>query len=355
MTMKRLLRHTSTIILRTALLLGAMTFVNTQTQGQTAVLPDAFETMDPATIIGDGNYYYIQFYNGSDRSFLSDQGSGNNLRSKDYVPFAKNIQWTLESTGTDGQFYLKSRSGRYVYLEGGNFICSINRKSALTCVLRTNSTAGGGYDISAVTATNDAMCRPSGAVWTNIISYSHNNHRYPYTRLRIARLKDNIAHIIYYQDPIMKDGAEVDRNSNTRGGADGFRMHHYLTYSGTDPNKDGDSNAANFWTSDVSSRSSILTTYDNWILPTAAAYHKDGLWALDESDVEGRFYIKKYGTSQYLNKEEQIKLAKECGFDVPETEVVNVGELPKRLRYHLNRLMPIAILAYRTSSTRKII
>ena len=37
--------------------------------------------------------------------------------------------------------------------------------------------------------------------------------------------------------------------------------------------------------------------------------------------------------SKYLNKEEQIKLAKECGFDVPETEVVKVGELPTRLSY----------------------
>ena len=301
MTMKRLFRQTSTL-LRTALLLGAMILVNTQTQAQTADLPDAFETMNPATIIGDGNYYYIQFYNGSDRSFLSDQGSGNDLRSKDYIPFVKNIQWTLESTGTDGQFFLKSRSGRYVYLEGDKFICSINRKSALTCVLRTNSAAGGGYDISAVTATTEAMCRPRGAVWTNIISYGHNNHRYPYTRLRIARLKENIAHIIYYQDPIQ---GVSDMNTNTRGGWEGFTQRHYLTYSGTDSNKDSDPDAANFWVSDVSSRSSILTTYDNWVLPTAAAYHKDGLWALDESDVEGRFYIKKYGTSQYLNKEEK--------------------------------------------------
>ena len=305
MTMNRLFRHTITSTLRLALLFGAIMLVNTQTQikAQTAGLPDAFETMDPASIIGDGNYYYIQFYNGSDRSFLSDQGSGNDLRSKDYVPFAKNIQWTLESTGTDGQFYLKSRSGHYVYLDGGSFKCgSTYSKSALTCVLRTNSTAGGGYDISAVTATADAMCRPGGAVWTNIISYSHNNHRYPYTRLRIARLKENIAHIIYYQDPIP---GVSNMNTDTRGGSAGFMLRHYLTYSGTDPNKDGDPNASNFWTSDVSSRSSILNTYDNWVLPTAAAYHKDGLWALEESDVEGRFYIKKYGTGQYLNKEEK--------------------------------------------------
>ena len=311
MMMKQLFRHT-TSLLRTALLLGVMILVNTQTQAQTAGLPDAFETMNPianSEIIGDGHFYYIQFYNGSDRSFLSDEGSGNDLRSKDYMPFVKNLQWTLESTGTDGQFYLKSRNGRYVFLEGNNYKCSINRKSALTITERTNRESGGGYDISTVSNASAAMGRQGSSgvapVWTNITSINHNNHSILYTRLRIVKLKDNIAHIIYYQDPIMRDGIEVDRNTNTRGGADGFRKRHYLTYSGTDPNKDGDPNAANFWISSVSSRSSILTTYDNWALPTAAAYHKDGLWALEESDVEGRFYVKKYGTSQYLNKEEK--------------------------------------------------
>ena len=94
MTMNRLFRHTITSTLRLALLFGAIMLVNTQTQikAQTAGLPDAFETMDPASIIGDGNYYYIQFYNGSDRSFLSDQGSGNDLRSKDYVLFRSSAQ-----------------------------------------------------------------------------------------------------------------------------------------------------------------------------------------------------------------------------------------------------------------------
>ncbi len=59
MKMKQLLRHTSSL-LRTALLLGAAALITIPTQAQTAGLPDAFETMDPATIIGDGNYYYIQ-------------------------------------------------------------------------------------------------------------------------------------------------------------------------------------------------------------------------------------------------------------------------------------------------------
>ena len=58
MKMKQLLRYT-TSLLRTAFLLGAMALINTPTTAQMAGLPDAFETMDPATIIGDGNYYYI--------------------------------------------------------------------------------------------------------------------------------------------------------------------------------------------------------------------------------------------------------------------------------------------------------
>ena len=36
---------------------------------------------------------------------------------------------------------------------------------------------------------------------------------------------------------------------------------------------------------------------------------------------------------KYLNKAEQLKLAEECGFIIPKTEVVKVGILPKSLRY----------------------
>lgn len=301
MIMKQLFRHT-TSLLRTALLLGAILLFGTGVKGQTAGLPDAFETMDPATIIGDGQYYYIQFYDGNDRSYLSDEGNGKDLRSKDYMPFAKNLQWTLEATGTDGQFYLKSRSGHYVYLDGSDYKGGSINKSALTATLRTNSTSGGGYDISTVSAPNYAMGRQGSSgiapPWTNITSINHNNHRIAYTRLRIAKLKDNIAHIIYWQEPVRdKNGNVVDRNANTRGGVDGFAKRHYMTYSGTDASNDD----GNFRTSTVSSRSSILTTYANWYLATAAAYHKDGLWTLEESDVDGEFFIKKYGTQDYLN------------------------------------------------------
>ncbi len=300
--MKHLLRYASTT-LRAALLLGVLAFANIQQGGaqnaeQRALMPDAFETMNPATIIGDGQYYYIQFYDGSDRSYLSDEGNGNDLRSKDYMPFAKNLQWTLEATGTDGQFYLKSRSGHYVYLDGSNYKGGSINKSALTATLRTNSTSGGGYDISTVSAPNYAMGRQGSSgiapPWTNITSIDHNKHRIVYTRLRIAKLKDNVAHIIYWQEPIYKDGNVVDRNLDTRGGAAGFTTHHYLTYSGT----------GNVISDDVSSRRSVLWYYDAWQLPTAAAYHQDGLWTLESAGSNGEFYIKKYGTEEYLNNEQ---------------------------------------------------
>jgi len=35
----------------------------------------------------------------------------------------------------------------------------------------------------------------------------------------------------------------------------------------------------------------------------------------------------------YLNKKEQLRLAEECGFKIPKTEVVKVGDLPKTLSY----------------------
>lgn len=302
MKMKQLLRYTSSL-LRTVLLIGAFLIANTnamaQTEAQLAAMPDAFETVGPATIIGNTqSWYYIQFYNGSDRSYLSDQGENKNVRSKDYLPFAKNLQWQLESTGAANQFYLKSRSGHYVYLEGSNYKCSSSNKTALTFTLRTNSGSGGGYDISPVGDNDNAMGRQGSSgvapVWTDITSVNHNNHRVLYTRLRIVKLKEeNVAHIIYWQEPIYKDGNIVDRNTNTRGGWEGFTKHHYLTYSGTDDSQ-----------SNISSRASVLWYYDAWALRTAAAYHLDGLWQLEEAENDGEFYIKKYNSSDYLNSQE---------------------------------------------------
>ena len=295
MKIKLLFKHT-TSLLRSALLLGAVAFINIPTQAQTAGLPDAFETMDPATIIGDGKYYYIQFYESGIRSYLSDHlGNGGRLRSKDFLPFAKSIQWTLEGSGN--QFKLKSRNNLYVYADATNnnifkLTTDPNTATTLTYFARSD----GGYEISIANDPNNAMYRHSNGIWADIDSYQHNN---AHNCLRIAKIKNNTAYIIYYQDPIYKAGqaTPVDPNTDTRAGEAGFTQHHYLTYSGTDASNSD----PNFRTSTVSSRSSILTTYDSWLLPTAAAYHQDGLWTLEEAGNDGEFYIKKYGTDQYLN------------------------------------------------------
>ena len=99
MIMKQLFRHTSTL-LRTALLFGAIllfaTGAKAQTQEEWAAMPDAFETMNPASIIGDGQYYYIQFYQRAhDKcSYLTDCGVNKRARVKDFLPYANNRLWT---------------------------------------------------------------------------------------------------------------------------------------------------------------------------------------------------------------------------------------------------------------------
>ena len=472
MTMKQLFRHTSTL-LRSALLLGAMVFVNIQhTQAQ---IPDAFLTVNPVDAIGDTqNWYYVQFYNSSDISYLAaeltrkETGDSENkpyVRSKDYIPFAANIKWRLEEVPSseqilDGngkpipnQFYLKNYNNYYVYLDGEYFKWSYDRKTSLTFSTRRD----GGYEIRTASDASKAMYRKSKYVWATIANYQTNQNE---NRLRIAKLKDNIAHIIYYQDPIYKSGqaTPVDRNTDTRGDAAGFTPHHYLTYSGTDSEAEGweslitngnlesddvtcffrgygqsveitegegmnssrgikiysagsqpenwstqffiraseilsesttfrvefdykaskditvytqahaepntyrsmildeydnpvtvnfttgwqhysriitvnsdmasssdfqtiafclgitDNEAVTFYfdnivfskdnrfrESDISSRSTVLNTYNSWSLLTAACYHKDGLWTLEESSTPGNFYIKKYGTtSDYI-------------------------------------------------------
>ena len=256
MTMKLLFRHI-TSLLRTALLLGVSAIFNIQpTLAQTEGLPDAFETIDPATAIGDTqNWYYIQFYDGADqynitdRSYLSDQGgSDHTARTKDYMPFAKDIQWQLEDAGNN-QFYLKSRNGYYIHLDGTTYKCG-STKTALSITKRAEqygvNKAGGGWDISTSSTATTAMTRQDKKVWANIIDGTHNSHRYPFTRLRVAKLKEDITHIIYYQDPIYKEGQStpVNPNTDTRADAAGYTTHHYLTYSGTNSISDFDN-----WTS----------------------------------------------------------------------------------------------------------
>ena len=143
MTMKQLFRYT-TSLLRTVLLLGAISFVNIQQTTAQALpvtedMPSAFDFMNPGDVIGDGNYYYIQFYFDSDISYLSDQGAGNALRSKDYIPFAKNLQWTLVSTGTANQFKLKSLNGIFAYLDNGAYKGTTDENTASTFTFYNHS------------------------------------------------------------------------------------------------------------------------------------------------------------------------------------------------------------------------
>ena len=112
--MKHLLRYASTT-LRAALLLGVLAFANIQRGGaqtaeQRAVMPDAFETMDPATIIGDGKYYYIQFfdYGSNIYSYLTDGGANRRAWIRDFLPYANNRLWTLVRV-SENQFKLRSK------------------------------------------------------------------------------------------------------------------------------------------------------------------------------------------------------------------------------------------------------
>lgn len=300
MTMKQLFRHTSTL-LRSVLLLGAMAFVNihqieAQSAAQRAAMPDAFETKIPSDVVGDGNYYYIQFYFGTNISYLSDLGNGNKLWSKDYIPFAKNLQWTLVSTGTANQFKLKSLSGNWASFNGTDYIST--NVEAQASVFTSYSRSDGGYEIGLTTVTDKTMAGNSNdGPWVNIWNNSKGNAR---SCLRVVKLKDNVAHIIYWQETIYRNGdtsQPVDPNTETRANANGFTTHHYLTYSGT-----GDviSDA-------VSSRRSVVWYYDAWnTLPTLAAYHQDGLWTLEPAGDNGEFFIKKYGTEEYLNYQNLI-------------------------------------------------
>ncbi len=301
MTMKQLFIHT-TSLLRTVLLLGAIAFVNTQhTQAQTAGLPDAFETMVPGDIIGDDNYYYVQFYDHNRKiySYLTDCGVDQNARTKDFLPYANNRLWTLVDAG-DGDanhFKLKNKNGHYLYFGSGGAArvkCVDNVGNA--SILSVYS-LGDGYDISAVGG--NPMYRNGtwtgsthiGNEWDDLpCNVTRRSSYYNSARLRFVQLKSNSAFIIYYR-------GEGINNDNP--GAEATR--HYLTYSGTAESSLG----TNWWQSDVSSRQSIIPK-DKQLstLPTLAAYHKDGLWSIEPAELEGQFYIKKYGTDRYLNEDE---------------------------------------------------
>lgn len=304
MIMKQLFRHTSTL-LRSALLLGAMAFVNIQ---QTkAQLPDAFETIDPTQVDWSQEpYFYIQFNEGNVHSFLAEYG-GNVMRGKDYTPYAKSMQWTLVNTGTTGKYYLKSKRGNYAAYDGSKYwrAYSESDRNGKSYYVFTLSKRSDGYynivvdglirhDDSKNRDYEQVLGRENGYEWGGIRGFDINSSR---ALVRFVRLKPNVAHIIYYR------GEHADGHDHDANEPNATTTPHYLTYSGTNAALDG---TANWWSATVSSQKSIIPSNKSvWTLPTAAVYHKDGLWTLEETSTEGQFYIKKYGSSQYLNAVEK--------------------------------------------------
>ena len=117
MIMKQLFRHT-TSLLRTALLFGAAALFNVlptqaMTEAELAEMLNPFETKNPT--IGDGEYYYIQFYYNGVISYLTDRGADKRASTADFMP-SNNRLWTLVDAG-DGDashFMLKSKAGHYI-------------------------------------------------------------------------------------------------------------------------------------------------------------------------------------------------------------------------------------------------
>jgi hypothetical protein len=306
-TMKQLFRHTSTL-LRTVMLFGAIAISNiqparAQTAQMLAAMPDAFETMDPASIIGDGQYYYVQFYpsDHSTCSYLTDRGVNKMVAAKDFLPNANNRLWTLEAAGDGDNTHFRLKNKDHHYLCFGSF----ESKPRVGCVdnvaaasILTYYSLGDGYDISTAARPNYPMYRNGSTVdgihvgqeWATEFPYN-STRRNSYansTRMRFAKLKSNSAFIIYYRG----EGAD---NSNPNA----TTTRHYLTYSGTG---NAVSAAGTLRTSDVSSRTSVYRSDEPlWKLPTIATYHEDGLWTLEPSPYSDEaFYIKKYGTNDYL-------------------------------------------------------
>ena len=299
--MKQLLRYTSTL-LRTALLLGVLALVNTQesqaqTDAQRAAMPDGFETINNPV---KDEWYYIQFNINGMYPFLGEFGEGAVMRSRDYMPFSKNIQWALEDAGfnsdeTPKQLYrLKSKNGFYVCSDGNNFISSKTQTPTLFQLKGRGSLLIPGYYELTVDGTRQSLSRGnSNDEWTDIVRNGDNNRA---NLFRFAKLKPTAAHIIYYRQE------HADGNNNSSANVETTR--HYLTYSETGEETDSRDNY-DIWiwrNSKVSSRLSIIPKDKSlWSLPTAAAYHQDGLWVLEETGTNGDFYIKKYGTEEYLN------------------------------------------------------
>ena len=294
MIMKQLFRHI-TSLLRTALLLGAAILFNilptqAQTAEQLAAMPNAFETIeDPNSVIGNGQYYYIQFYYNGPISYLTDCGLNKRAWTKDFLP-SNNRLWTLERVG-DGQFKLKSKDGNYL---GYGRFDGFDRYGGVAegnAIIFTFGQFKGGYYIKRADS-DHVLYRNYNDEWADF-PYGDGRDSQKYSGfMHFVQLKSNTAFIIYYR----QEGVDNDNSvaETTR---------HYLTYSNTGNETDSRSNYDSWLWKDskVSSRLSIIPK-DKLLrtLPTLAAYHQDGLWALEDAG-NGEFYIKRYGTEEYLN------------------------------------------------------
>ena len=257
MMMKQLLRHT-TSLLRTALLFGAIAFVNIpQTQAQTAdqlaEMPNPFETIDdPNTVINNGQYYYIQFYYNGPISYLTDCGLSKKALATDFMP-SNNRLWTLESAG-NGQFKLRCKDGNYLgfgRFDGQDRYGGVNNSG--DAVVFSFDQFKGGYYIKKV-SDDSPLCRYNNQEWSDFPwQDARDSHKYA-GHMRLVKLKStNVAYIIYYRGE-----EETDHAGNTN--ADAASSRHYLTYSGLDAVPDN-WNTHDGWTA-LGNTQSVITNGD---------------------------------------------------------------------------------------------
>ncbi|MBR7031461.1 MAG: hypothetical protein IKI06_09550, partial [Prevotella sp.] len=254
--MKLLLKHI-TSLLRTALLLGVLAFVTTpqtmaQTAEQLAEMPSAFETIeDPNSVIGNGQYYYIQFYYNGRTSYLTDCGFNKRAWTKDFLP-SNNRLWTLERVG-DGQFKLKNKDGNY--LGYGRFE-SADRYGGVAegdAIVFTFGQFKGGYYIKRANS-DHVLYRNNNGEWADFPYGDGRDSQKYYGFMHIVKLKSsNVAYIIYYRGEEETDGA-----GNTDANAASSR--HYLTYSGLNAISDN-WNTHDGWTA-LGNTLSVITNGD---------------------------------------------------------------------------------------------
>ncbi len=102
------------------------------------------EVYDPAIFSSEESpvWYQVQFKAGS--SYIADQGDGNNLRTE---AIGSDDKQYWQFIGTPENFYMKSRSGNYVYYANSRFTTSSTEKTGLFVA---QSTTNGYYEIGRI-------------------------------------------------------------------------------------------------------------------------------------------------------------------------------------------------------------